>query len=493
MPKGKIDFPANFAYKFRIEPTKKQQDIFNSHFIISTYCYNYFIGRTERFRMEATVDYINTVHGSGAVIGKLNPNDKFDTILINGSKVDLKQYPKADLDAHIKKYFSSNGLWFKNNGYTSNDIPLYTIFTTAAKNNPKYSGHIDKISSLSILSTMKNLSEAFSNIKKSGSGFPKFKKQNEVKSYSVNINNLKISFTYINNKNSKFKKAIGEISLPSSIKREFKIDNLKVIIHREEFFMNYNNPSYMLIKNATVSLESDGKYYISFGVHLKNKNNAVNTQNTGNALGIDMNNGHITTEDVNLNMMGCFNRGNLYTKEMDSIKMLDRQLSTKVGNKKGEKKSRNYKRILKKRNIIFKKISNKVTHLNNNVVKKLVDSEYDTVMIEDLSIKNMTKRTKNQTVRSKQNTKRVRSRRRNTIAMGINSLSVKLENKLSSVGKTLVKVNAKYTSKRCSNCGEFNMKLTLEDRVWTCPKCGVEHDRDLNAAINIKEKGMNIW
>ena len=477
MPKGTIDFPANFAYKFRIEPTKKQQDIFNSHFIISTYCYNYFIGRTERFRMEATVDYINTVHGSGAVIGKLNPNDKFDTILINGSKVDLKQYPKADLDAHIKKYFSSNGLWFKNNGYTSNDIPLYTIFTTAAKNNPKYSGHIDKISSLSILSTMKNLSEAFSNIKKSGSGFPKFKKQNEVKSYSVNINNLKISFTYINNKNSKFKKAIGEISLPSSIKREFKIDNLKVIIHREEFFMNYNNPSYMLIKNATVSLESDGKYYISFGVHLKNKNNAVNIQNTGNALGIDMNNGHITTEDVNLNMMGCFNRGNLYTKEMDSIKMLDRQLSTKVGNKKGEKKSNSYLRLRDKINRIHRKLAN-IRKYNNDVVsKRLAESEYDTIVFEDLSVKNMVKRTTNQTVRANQNTKKKRSQRRNTLDMGWNDMIYKTEQKANALGKNVEKVNPYHTSKRCNKCGSINKGLTVNDRVWVCTTCGTNHDR----------------
>jgi transposase len=50
----------------------------------------------------------------------------------------------------------------------------------------------------------------------------------------------------------------------------------------------------------------------------------------------------------------------------------------------------------------------------------------------------------------------------------------------------LVKVPAAYTSQTCHKCGIRNSKLTLEDRGWTCPNCGSHHDRDINAAINIK-------
>ncbi len=43
------------------------------------------------------------------------------------------------------------------------------------------------------------------------------------------------------------------------------------------------------------------------------------------------------------------------------------------------------------------------------------------------------------------------------------------------------------SSKTCSICGYKNQNLTLKDREWTCPDCGTCHDRDLNAAINIKQ------
>ena len=46
------------------------------------------------------------------------------------------------------------------------------------------------------------------------------------------------------------------------------------------------------------------------------------------------------------------------------------------------------------------------------------------------------------------------------------------------------------SSKLCSACGYKNDNLTLSDREWTCPECGVVHDRDENAAINIMNKGI---
>ena len=54
-------------------------------------------------------------------------------------------------------------------------------------------------------------------------------------------------------------------------------------------------------------------------------------------------------------------------------------------------------------------------------------------------------------------------------------------------GIHIVKVDPAWTSKKCSNCGNVNKKLKSE-RIWTCPKCNTEHDRDYNSPINIAEK-----
>jgi putative transposase len=60
-------------------------------------------------------------------------------------------------------------------------------------------------------------------------------------------------------------------------------------------------------------------------------------------------------------------------------------------------------------------------------------------------------------------------------------------------GKILVKVDRFFpSSKTCSNCYHRVSSLALEVRHWTCPSCGTNHDRDVNAAINIKAEGLRL-
>ena len=66
-----------------------------------------------------------------------------------------------------------------------------------------------------------------------------------------------------------------------------------------------------------------------------------------------------------------------------------------------------------------------------------------------------------------------------------------LEYKAKWYGRTLVGIDKWYpSSKRCSACGFVVSKMPLSVREWTCPECGVVHDRDINAACNILAAGL---
>src|SRR5680860_1237565 len=60
-------------------------------------------------------------------------------------------------------------------------------------------------------------------------------------------------------------------------------------------------------------------------------------------------------------------------------------------------------------------------------------------------------------------------------------------------GRNLVEIDRWYpSSKRCSDCGHVVASLPLDVRSWACPECGVVHDRDVNAAINLLAVGQTV-
>ena len=66
--------------------------------------------------------------------------------------------------------------------------------------------------------------------------------------------------------------------------------------------------------------------------------------------------------------------------------------------------------------------------------------------------------------------------------------SYKLKYKSEWYGKTLLQIGQfEPSSKICNNCGHHNGNLKLHQREWTCPKCEKKHDRDVNAALNIRD------
>lgn len=69
-----------------------------------------------------------------------------------------------------------------------------------------------------------------------------------------------------------------------------------------------------------------------------------------------------------------------------------------------------------------------------------------------------------------------------------------LQYKFEEVGKQLIKVDKFFASSQtCNVCGYKNpITKNLSIRAWGCPKCGTHHDRDINAAINIRNEGMRL-
>ena len=77
--------------------------------------------------------------------------------------------------------------------------------------------------------------------------------------------------------------------------------------------------------------------------------------------------------------------------------------------------------------------------------------------------------------------------------VGWSEIVRKLEYKSAWCGRTFVQIDRFYpSSKRCSCCGHILKSLDLATREWTCPECSTAHDRDINAAVNIREAGLAI-
>lgn len=102
---------------------------------------------------------------------------------------------------------------------------------------------------------------------------------------------------------------------------------------------------------------------------------------------------------------------------------------------------------------------------------------WDTICLEDLNIAGMLQN--------------------HNLAQSINSVAWnefvrQLKYKSEWYGKNVILIGRfEPSSKTCSSCGYIKSDLTLSDREWICPQCGTKHDRDVNAAINIKKFGIH--
>ena len=292
---------------------------------------------------------------------------------------------------------------------------------------------LKEVGSHSLGITLKNLEIAYNNFFKKRAKFPKFKKKSCHQSY--NIDNLTL---YIKN---------GKLYIPK-IK-----DGVKIIEHR---------PLEGKILNGTISKTADEKYFIAITVEKEIDQLSVETNKIGLDLGIK---DFVTISDGTKISNPHFKK-----KEVKKLKKLQIALSRKKKDSRRREKcriklARKHSKIVNKKNDFLHKLSSKL--INENQV----------ICLEDLNVKGMVKNHK--------------------LAESISECSWfefvrQLEYKGRWYGRTVVKIDRFFpSSKTCSNCGFIKESLNLSERKWTCPKCEINHDRDLNAAKNILKQGLN--
>lgn len=230
------------------------------------------------------------------------------------------------------------------------------------------------------------------------------------------------------------------------------------------------------IKNATVRLSSTGKFYAVILVDTKIKPLYKTSQEVGIDMGVaDL---MITSDEIKyptirfdkiLSNKKHYWEKRLARRRLQAKKEIAWDKHNKVIEPRELSDFKNYqkaKRMVAKYN---EKIANQRNNYLHNLTKQLVE-KYDVIKIEDLKAKNLMKNHKLARAIANQSWREIRRQ---------------LEYKCEWYGKQLVTVNPRKTSQICSNCGYDDGKHTLDIRQWTCPNCGTNHDRDINAAINI--------
>ena len=174
----------------------------------------------------------------------------------------------------------------------------------------------------------------------------------------------------------------------------------------------------------------------------------------------------------------------------EKVKREQRKLSRKV---KGSSSYRKQKAVVAK---AYAKARYFRENFRHQLSHKLVeDNQF--IGMEALAVQNMTRRAKKRLdangryTRNGQSAKRVMNR--NILRNGWNNFVDKLSYKAQWYGRTFVQVDRFYPSSRlCNNCGHKYAGLLLSEREWVCESCGVSHDRDVNAALNILGEALRL-
>lgn len=291
----------------------------------------------------------------------------------------------------------------------------------------------------SLQQSLRNLDAAFVRFFREKKGFPKFKSK---------------------------KKNVESAKYISCV--HFDFDNWKVKIPKIGWVKLCKNKTFdLLMKYGTLTVSKDkcGDYWCSivvYDVEEKPKTKVSIDKSVGIDLGI---------KDYAILSDGTkYGNPKFLEKGQKKLKTLQQRFA------RTQKKSNRHEALRLKVAKCHRDIANKRNDFLHKLSKLLV-KYYDTICLEDLNVEGMMKN----------------HHLSNSIQSAAWSEFVRqLKYKSDWYGKNVIFIGRfEPSSKTCSKCGYVKSDLQLNDREWVCPKCGEKHDRDVNAAINIRDFALH--
>lgn len=350
-------------------------------------------------------------------------------------------YPNASQQQLINIHLGHNRfIWNKmlNDKINHFEETKETLYNTPAQYKKEFNW-LKEVDSLSLANTQLRLEQAFRSFFKHKSDYPKYHSKKHDYGYTTNLVNNNITLQE------------GYIKLP-------KLGFIKIKQHR-------NIPEGYKLKNVTVSKTCTGKYYVSINYQYEND---MIEKEIVNTIGLDF------------DMMNFYvdSSGNKYEypkqllMNFNHLRILQRSLSRR------KKHGKNYQ----KKQYEVAKFYELIKHRRDDFLHKLsmeITNQYDSVSVETLDLKSIS-------AANKFYAKQIHQ-------FGWFRFLSFLKYKLEEKGKKLIQIDKWYpSSKICSSCGHIHDNLHAGDKHYICKSCGISLDRDYNAAINIKQKGLQM-
>jgi putative transposase len=295
----------------------------------------------------------------------------------------------------------------------------------------------------------RNLFAAFQNFiasltdQKRQVGYPRFKAKHGKQSYTTNnINdNIKIDFA----------------------RKKLKLPKIAAwVAYRDDRV--FAEP----IKSVTVSKTKSGKFFAALLIARELPVTPKATLHEEHMAAFDMSFASFLVSETEK-----LENPRFYRKQESKLKTLHRQLSRKT------KGSRNRAQARLRLARFYDKIGNARTDWLHKQSTTLA-GRYETIILENVNLEGIKRFNKGfaKTV---------------TLDFSWGVFTWMLRYKMEWLGKHLIRVDRFFPStKRCSQCGHIHAELQLAERTWTCPECGTQHERDENAAKNLRKEGMRL-